>query len=152
MTLTPSHDIEALVKRLQDRCVTLSQKNRELEQALAEAREALSCFERLDIRGVVKLFNISAAQAEIGLEHGFIYRQLTVPPAPENRWPEGDLAKKLYLTETSNHPQIHCNRFPSWDELTSEEKQSWVDRALNTHPDTMNDESPRRLTEGSINA
>ena len=31
----------------------------------------------------------------------------------------------LYNNYTSNHPTIHCNRFPSWSELTEAEKQNW---------------------------
>jgi hypothetical protein len=34
-------------------------------------------------------------------------------------------ARELYERETANHPTIHCNRFPSWDELTFQEREKW---------------------------
>lgn len=38
-------------------------------------------------------------------------------------------AKKLYETYTDNHPTIHSNRFPIWDELSPLEKGQWLDKA-----------------------
>lgn len=37
-------------------------------------------------------------------------------------------ARKAYNAYTANHPTIHCNRFPSWDELTDQQKQDWIDK------------------------
>jgi hypothetical protein len=34
-------------------------------------------------------------------------------------------AKALYNKETDNHPTIHCNRFPSWEELSESEKDEY---------------------------
>lgn len=42
-------------------------------------KRQLSCFEKLDVSHVAKIFGISEAQAAKGLEHGFLFRQLTVP-------------------------------------------------------------------------
>ena len=39
------------------------------------------------------------------------------------------LAKKIYDDETDNDPIVHCNRFPSWHELSKEDKQKYIDRA-----------------------
>lgn len=32
-------------------------------------------------------------------------------------------AKLMYMEYSGNHPTMHCNRFPSWDELDHEEKR-----------------------------
>jgi hypothetical protein len=37
-----------------------------------------------------------------------------------------DAAKNLYNQYTGNHPSIHANRFPSWEELDQKEKNSWL--------------------------
>ncbi len=37
-------------------------------------------------------------------------------------------AELLYKEYSSNHPSIHCNRFPSWKELKETEKQVWRDK------------------------
>lgn len=37
-------------------------------------------------------------------------------------------AKKLYTAHTDNDPIIHSNRFPSWEELSTNDKQLWIDR------------------------
>lgn len=34
-------------------------------------------------------------------------------------------ARILYNDYSSNHPTIHCNRFPSWSELTDDQKEPW---------------------------
>lgn len=34
-------------------------------------------------------------------------------------------AKRLYSEYSGNHPTIHCNRFPSWDELSQAERDKW---------------------------
>lgn len=39
------------------------------------------------------------------------------------------LAKKIYDDETANDPIVHCNRFPSWHELSEENKQKYIARA-----------------------
>lgn len=39
------------------------------------------------------------------------------------------LAKKLYAKHTDNHPTIHCNRFPAWDELSATERDEWRAKA-----------------------
>lgn len=33
--------------------------------------------------------------------------------------------KDYYNQMTDNHPTIHCNRFPSWSELTDSQKAQW---------------------------
>lgn len=38
-------------------------------------------------------------------------------------------AKKLYAKHTDNHPTIHCNRFPAWDELSATERDKWRAKA-----------------------
>lgn len=38
-------------------------------------------------------------------------------------------AKKRYLAYTDNHPQIHSNRFPCWEELSAEAKRPYLERA-----------------------
>jgi len=35
-------------------------------------------------------------------------------------------AKRLYELHTSNHPTIHINRFPTWEELDQNEKNKWL--------------------------
>lgn len=37
-----------------------------------------------------------------------------------------EYAKKRYEDRTNNHPTIHCNRFPSWEELTDAEREKLV--------------------------
>lgn len=39
------------------------------------------------------------------------------------------VAKSLYMHYTDNHPTIHCNRFPSWEELDEKSKQPWIEEA-----------------------
>ena len=34
-------------------------------------------------------------------------------------------AKKLYYEITGNDPVVHCNRFPTWEELTEKTRQAW---------------------------
>jgi len=41
------------------------------------------------------------------------------------------LARKLYTQMTDNDPVVHCNRFPSWDELSSAAKSIWIKDAKN---------------------
>lgn len=36
-------------------------------------------------------------------------------------------ARARYIEYTSNHPTIHCNRFPAWEELTQTQKDEWVE-------------------------
>ncbi len=36
------------------------------------------------------------------------------------------MAQSLYSAHISNHPAIHCNRFPSWAELTNASRKHWV--------------------------
>lgn len=39
-----------------------------------------------------------------------------------------EAAKKLYAAHTNNNPVIHCNRFPSWDELSLKQKVEWIEK------------------------
>jgi hypothetical protein len=39
-------------------------------------------------------------------------------------------AAQQYVIETANDPLIHCNRFPSWGELSDEHKEPYLTRAL----------------------
>jgi len=41
--------------------------------------------------------------------------------------------QQLYEAYAGNHPTIHCNRFPSWSELTHESRKQWLNAA-----DTVN--------------
>lgn len=41
---------------------------------------------------------------------------------------EGLGVKAYYNQMTENHPTIHSNRFPSWEELTGEQKTQWRDQ------------------------
>ena len=34
-------------------------------------------------------------------------------------------AKELYYNSIGNHPAIHSNRFPTWDELMEREREVW---------------------------
>lgn len=34
-------------------------------------------------------------------------------------------AKALYRAHVDSYPDMHCNRFPSWDELTAAERDNW---------------------------
>ena len=34
-------------------------------------------------------------------------------------------AKAAYYRHTENHPTIHSNRFPTWDEISADEKRKW---------------------------
>ena len=34
-------------------------------------------------------------------------------------------ARELYTRYTDNHPIIHSNRFPTWDELSESERNEW---------------------------
>ena len=36
-------------------------------------------------------------------------------------------ARKLYNDHCANGP-IHCNRYPTWSELTEEQKEPWIRR------------------------
>lgn len=38
-------------------------------------------------------------------------------------------AKKLYQDFINNHPTIHTNRFPAWDELSEAGKKEWYKAA-----------------------
>ena len=38
-------------------------------------------------------------------------------------------AKRLYEKYTDNHPTIHSNRFPPWEELTPEQRDEWRQKA-----------------------
>jgi hypothetical protein len=38
-------------------------------------------------------------------------------------------AKMLYGKSTDNHPTIHCNRFPLWEELDQATKAKWLEQA-----------------------
>lgn len=38
-------------------------------------------------------------------------------------------AKELYNNSTNNDDTIHCNRFPSWEELSEPVKANWRTRA-----------------------
>lgn len=38
-------------------------------------------------------------------------------------------ARRLYNEYTANHPDIHCNRFPSWEELDRESRNRWLSAA-----------------------
>ena len=40
-----------------------------------------------------------------------------------------EAARQAYIDETSNHPTIHCNRFPSWSELSAALKAPYLERA-----------------------
>lgn len=40
------------------------------------------------------------------------------------------LAKQKYNEETNNHPTIHTNRFPLWEELSEEVKNKYRDMVL----------------------
>lgn len=40
------------------------------------------------------------------------------------------LAKKLYADHTDNDPIVHCNRFPSWEELGNKAKDEWKHKAI----------------------
>lgn len=35
----------------------------------------------------------------------------------------------MYDEHSGNHPTIHCNRFPSWDELTQLQRDEWMRKA-----------------------
>jgi hypothetical protein len=39
-------------------------------------------------------------------------------------------ARQAYSQETANDPTIHCNRFPSWDELSEEERTHRIVEAV----------------------
>jgi hypothetical protein len=45
------------------------------------------------------------------------------------------IARKLYARWTDNQG-VHCNRFPSWGEISQKERGAWIERA--TAPDTGN--------------
>lgn len=40
-------------------------------------------------------------------------------------------AKLLYNHFAGNDPIIHCNRFPSWEELSEQHRDQWIQRAWN---------------------
>lgn len=42
-------------------------------------------------------------------------------------------AKGRYIAHTDNHPTIHSNRFPTWDELSEEAKDEWRRKATEAH-------------------
>lgn len=39
------------------------------------------------------------------------------------------IAQAIYKDYTANHPTIHCNRFPSWEELPDDQKENFYRRA-----------------------
>lgn len=38
--------------------------------------------------------------------------------------------RELYSAYTANHPDMHCNRFPPWDDLSPVERAEWDNRAI----------------------
>lgn len=42
--------------------------------------------------------------------------------------------KELYSQYSGNHPTTHCNRFPSWSELTQAQRDRWDRKAQIDHP------------------
>lgn len=40
-----------------------------------------------------------------------------------------DKAKQLYNNTTDNDPIVHCNRFPTWEELDATSKKKWKIKA-----------------------
>lgn len=40
-----------------------------------------------------------------------------------------EVAENLYTHYTDNHPTIHTNRFPTWDELNEKSKEPWLEEA-----------------------
>lgn len=57
-------------------------------------------------------------QSEIQLPESFTITW--IDPNEDN-----DVGKAAYIAHTSNHPTIHCNRFPSWEELSQAERDKW---------------------------
>jgi hypothetical protein len=53
----------------------------------------------------------------------------TATPAGERDRIEA-AAIHLYGHHAGNHPTIHCNRFPSWDELTQAQRIEWRKKAM----------------------
>lgn len=39
-------------------------------------------------------------------------------------------AQQLYHAATANDPKVHCNRFPSWDEMTGPQRWQWREKAI----------------------
>lgn len=58
-------------------------------------------------------------------------------------------ARALYTSETDNHPTIHCNRFPSWAELSDERKAPYLRRLLQpeSRSSELDDETVRQWVE-----
>jgi hypothetical protein len=58
-------------------------------------------------------------------------------------------ARALYATETDNHPTIHCNRFPSWAELSNDRKAPYLRRVLQpeSRGSELEDETVRQWVE-----
>lgn len=46
-------------------------------------------------------------------------------------------ARRLYETETANDPQVHCNRFPSWSELSADERDVYRRRVAKQRLDDL---------------
>lgn len=42
---------------------------------------------------------------------------------PKN--PDDTKPRQMYADYTASHPEIHCNRFPAWSELSEQERGSW---------------------------
>lgn len=39
-------------------------------------------------------------------------------------------ARQMYNEYSGSHPTIHCNRFPSWNELSADYKNEWYAKAV----------------------
>ncbi len=46
-------------------------------------------------------------------------------------------ARKLYVAYTDNHPTIHSNRFPSWGEISHEERETWRNKVTKPGEDNV---------------
>jgi hypothetical protein len=56
---------------------------------------------------------------------------LPIPALPSVNYTSiEDQAKKLYNAYAANDPIVHCNRFPSWGELSDERKFEWRRKAM----------------------
>lgn len=58
-----------------------------------------------------------------------IRHQLNVP-APTITNDIDKEARRLYQKHTDNHPTVHCNRFPTWAELSVVEQEEWRLKAV----------------------
>lgn len=56
-------------------------------------------------------------------------KELSTASAGEAKAKRIVAARKLYNAYTDNHPTIHCNRFPSWEELDAKERKEWIKKA-----------------------